>query len=416
MGLVSAAKTNTEQEDIIFEFRLNETVIDADFANNRVELAKIPGLLDMLAEHNADPAEKKLKLKYQGAASPEGPREINVKLANERLAALREFLPNHFDIADTDIYLSEEYIPWHWLAEKVRQSNLSDKDGILSIIAEDEVIVPYTNGRTIDNRVLKLQKHNNGRTWAYMKNNLFGKMRFASVSLTLEYPEPEPEPEPEVEPEPVLVEPVIIEPEPVVEPEPEPVVIEPEPEPVVAIECLPVKHFYVKTNALRWLLAQTNIGIEFDIARHWSVDMKAAYSAWNYFTHTVKFRTTDLKPNLRYWFDCDNTGWFVEAHFGLTWYNYAFNGKYRIQDYDRRTPAIGGGVGVGYRMPISDNQKWNIEFGVSAGAYRLHYDKFLNEYNGRKVGEKRRNYVGPDDAWVTISYRFDLRGKGGDKK
>ena len=404
-----SAKINTEHEDIILEFRLNDTIIDANFANNRAELAKLPRLLELLEQHNADPTKKKLKLKYQGATSPEGPREINVKLAEQRLAALRRFIPTYCDIED--IFFSNDYIPWEWLANKIEASKLKNKEEVLDIIAEGETIVPYTSGNTIDRRVLKLQEHNNGHTWAYLKSNLFGKMRFALISLTQEYPEPEP----------------VAEPEPIIEPEPEPV-IEPEPEPAVesnheVIEvvpvvenCLPGKRLYIKTNALRWILAQTNIGIEFDVAPHWSADIKAAYSAWNYFSQTLKFRTSDIKPNVRYWFGCNNSGWYVEAHFGLTWYNYAFKGQYRFQDYGRRSPAIGGGIGAGYRMPLDNSQKWNIEFGVSAGAYKLHYDKFLNETNGRKVGEKRRTFIGPDDAWVTISYRFDLSGKGGDKK
>lgn len=409
IGLATFAKTNTSQENIIIGFRLNDTVIDADFADNSAGLAKIPELLELIEQYNASPAEKKLKLKYQGAASPEGPREINVKLAEQRLEALRRFLPIY---CDTDnIFFSKDYIPWEWMANKVETSDLNDKEEILAIIAEGETIVPYTRGRTIDNRVLKLRKHNKGRTWAYLKNNLFDEMRFASVSLTLEYPEPELEIEQVVEPEP--------EKEPVIESKSEDIdvvsVVESEVEPVV-VDCLPVKHLYIKTNVLRWLLTQSNIGIEVDVAPHWSVDIKAAYSACNYFSRTLKFRTTDIKPNARYWFGCNNSGWYVEAHFGLAWYNFAFDGKYRFQDHDRGTPAIGGGIGAGYRMPISNNRKWNIEFGVSAGAYRLHYDKFLNEPNGRKVGEERRTYIGPDDAWVTVSYRFDLNGKGGGNK
>ena len=160
MGLAAYAKTNVAQENVVFEFRLNDSVIDADFSDNQAALAKIPELLDLLEQHNANPAEKKLKLKYQGAASPEGPREINVMLAEQRLAALRQFIPNYYSIDDSVIYLCKDYIPWKWLANKIESSNLSRKDEILAIIAEGETIVPYTPGRTIDYRVLKLRKHN----------------------------------------------------------------------------------------------------------------------------------------------------------------------------------------------------------------------------------------------------------------
>ncbi len=37
---------------------------------------------------------------------------------------------------------------------------------------------------------------------------------------------------------------------------------------------------------------------------------------------------------------------------GLAYYNFAFNGKYRYQDHLRQTPALGGGLSIGYRLPL----------------------------------------------------------------
>jgi len=77
------------------------------------------------------------------------------------------------------------------------------------------------------------------------------------------------------------------------------------------------------------------------------------------------------------------------------------------------TPALGGGVSVGYRMPLGRSDRWNVEFSLGAGAYRLHYDKFHNEPGGAYSSTVRKTFFGVDNAAVSFSYTFDLKKKGG---
>jgi hypothetical protein len=197
--------------------------------------------------------------------------------------------------------------------------------------------------------------------------------------------------------------------EPVAEP-----VVEPVPDTTQVAEVVaPVaeewtRHLHLKTNALGWALANANIGAEIDLAKHLSLTVPVYYSAINYFTNTIKFRTLGVQPELRYWLDENNEKFFIGAHFGCAQYNVAINGDYRYQDHDGKTPAVGGGVSVGYRMPISANGKWYIEFALGAGAYALNYDRFYNVNNGKLVDTNRKTYFGIDNAAVNISYRFDL--------
>ena len=158
-----------------------------------------------------------------------------------------------------------------------------------------------------------------------------------------------------------------------------------------------------------------NAAVEFDFASHWSAELPVYYSAWNYFTYGLKFRTLDIRPEIRYWLSPCNKGFFVGAHFGLAWYDFAFKGDYRYQDHNRNTPALGGGITLGYRMPISANRRWHIEFGLSGGIYRLDYDKFINVPNGRLVGREQKTYYGLDGASVSIAYSFGLKKKGGNR-
>ena len=191
----------------------------------------------------------------------------------------------------------------------------------------------------------------------------------------------------------------------VVEPTPEPT---PEPEPVEAF----VPHAHLKTNVLGWGLAMVNLAAEVDLCKHLSFALPIYYSGMNYFTDNLKFRIFGFQPELRAWLSDRNDGLFFGAHFGMAWYNFAFRGKYRYQDHDRCTPAVGGGVSAGYRMPISRNNRWRAEFSVGGGAYRLHYDTFINEPNGKRMDVFRKTYIGLDQVSISFAYTFDMK-KGG---
>ncbi|MEE1308569.1 MAG: DUF3575 domain-containing protein, partial [Bacteroidaceae bacterium] len=107
---------------------------------------------------------------------------------------------------------------------------------------------------------------------------------------------------------------------------------------------------------------------------------------------------------------------FAGAHFGLTYYNFAFNGDYRYQDHGGTTPAIGGGLSVGYRMPISKDNRWRMEFSLGAGVYPLHYDVFHNTKktkDGLMTETIKKTYWGIDQAAISFLYTFDLKKKGG---
>lgn len=173
-------------------------------------------------------------------------------------------------------------------------------------------------------------------------------------------------------------------------------------------------HWYLKTNIPAWAMLWTNLTAEFDCAPHWSVQLPIYYSGFNYFTSKRKFRTFAIQPEARYWFSGDNLGFFVGAHFGVGWYNVAYGGAVRYQDHDRSTPAIGGGLSAGFRMPFGAAKRWILEFSAGAGIYRLDYDTFENSHNGLRTGRRQRTFYGLDNAAVSIGYIFDLK-KGGSR-
>lgn len=172
-------------------------------------------------------------------------------------------------------------------------------------------------------------------------------------------------------------------------------------------------HFYpkgsIKTNLVGWGLAQLNIAFDFDMGPHWSFSLPFYYSGWNYFKYSLKFRICDIKPEFRYWPSAQNTGFYVGLHPGFTWFNFAFDGEYRFSNNDHRLPAIGGGLSLGYRIPISRNRRWHMEFGVSGGIYYVDYAKYVNVPNGKFAGNETKTYYGLDGAQISFLYSFRLK-------
>ncbi len=166
---------------------------------------------------------------------------------------------------------------------------------------------------------------------------------------------------------------------------------------------------YVKTNTVAWALFITNIEVETDIRPHLSADLDVNCSTWNYFSSRCKYRVLSVYPAVRYWLDADNNGVFFDAHIGIASYNFATNGKYRVQDHDGNSPAIGGGISAGYRMAISRNGRWMAEACLGAGVYDLHYDKFYNRPGGLRASTTHRAGVCIDHLSLSVCYRFDLK-------
>ena len=385
--------------EVCVDFRVNKTNLDSSFSDNAIRVQEI---ISFLQEIRQDSTVRIVEVSFCGAASPEGSYQLNRQLAQGRLSSLEKLVRQEVEIPDSVITRNDSYIPWDILKSLVKDSELTHKEEVLAILEEESRLVDYHHLNThIDNRIVKIKQLDEGRVWQQINRQFFSSMRNACTVIVTYRDELQTEPE-------VISQPV--EPEVKTESEPAPVVV-PEPEPVPEIITGTEgwnRQLHVKTNAIGLAMAIANAGVEVDLAPHWSFTLPVYYSAWDYFKSTIKFRTFAVQPEFRYWFSENNHKFFIGAHFGYAQYNIAVDGNYRYQDHDGKSPALGGGVSVGYRMPISKNDKWHIEFTLGAGAYRLHYDRFYNVNNGKLMDTHKKTYCGVDNAAVNISYRFNL--------
>lgn len=397
--LLFASGTAYSQEnrtEIRVDFRVNSASIDRAYGKNTERLSEISAFLQRIEQ---DSTLTIVEVSFYGSASPEGSYQLNHKLARARLETLEDIVRREVELPDSIVTRDDSYISWEYLKEKVVESDMPQKQAVLDIIAQEPQLVDYPGGRHIDHRIVKLQKLDGGKVWRQLHTLYFERMCNACVIFITYKREI-------IQPIETVVPPMKV--EVLQKPDVDSIII-PEPkEQTVTTEDW-TRGLYLKTNAIGLGLAISNIGAEVDLAKHWSFAVPVYYSALNYFTSTIKFRTLAVQPEFRYWFKEDNQRFFVGAHFGYAQYNVAVDGDYRIQDHNGTSPALGGGISVGYRMPISKNNRWHIEFTLGAGVYGLHYDKFYNVNNGKLVDTYRKTYWGIDNAAVNISYRFDLK-------
>lgn len=329
-----------------------------------------------------------------GIASVDGPESLNRELARNRAIAMRRWMTQTTTVPADIISLSSNGEDWSMFRSLVEaDKNIPGRERVLEILASN---------KTDFDKEVEIKMLEGGRTWIYLAEHTLPLMRCAEITLNVKHHYEAPR---------IMEVPVVVE---TVE---EVVEIPAQPEPELIAEDEWQRNFRIKTDLPYWLMTWSNVAFEIDLAKHWSFNLPITFSAMNYFNHKTKFRNFTIQPGIRYWLKETDKGVYFEAHYGLGWFNFAFNGKYRYQDHWRHTPTQGGGIGAGYRLPITKNGRWMMEFGGGVGVYRLNYDKFINEYNGKLVGREKKTVFFLDNVNVSIGYNIPVgKKKGGSEQ
>ena len=150
----------------------------------------------------------------------------------------------------------------------------------------------------------------------------------------------------------------------------------------------------VKTNGLYWLTLSPNIGGEFVLSDHLSLDVGVAFNPFRISDLQLKF--VQVQPELRYWFGRPMSQHYV----GITAF-YADN-KSRFKDNMYYGDSFAGGVTYGYAWILG--KRWNLE--AFAGIGYLHYRQFKYPAGGIRPGRpnKKGGTVAPVKFGVSIVY------------
>lgn len=385
---------------IDIDFVINRSDINPAFSDNAGSISAMDSLFN---ETSSDSTISIRNVSFRGAASPDGGLNLNRVLSERRMNSLKNFVSGRYALPDSVISAQGSEIPWNTFRSLVATTPFAGSERVLEIINQGD----DNNAADVNRRLALLRTHNSGRTWRLLAGEFFPRLRLASMTVERMQTIPQRSPEPvfescEAEAEEAVKE--IVEEKAVEE------VAEATPGPVPAARCH--RSWHASTNVLAWTLGMTNLMGEYDFGCHWSVALSLYYSAWNYAKATRKFRAFIFRPELRWWLGEGHRGLFVDGHIQMAAYNFALPGwEYRIQDVGGRHPALGGGIGVGYRLPLGRSGRCAAEAAIGVGVYHLEYNRFVNEENGALVDRRERTFFGLDNVSVSVVYNFNAFGR-----
>lgn len=391
MALTAAAEQQTKTFG--FHFPKGSSEIDFGYRDNEATLQQLEQFLTDIAQANGGQLPIKQVI-VRGEVSLEGASETNENVAGRRADAASQIF-NRYVVMPDNMLTTETNIPWQKLHDYVEASKIPTKRAVMSIIDGDPLYGKVYGSYADDSRIQRLRTVDGALVWDKFDREIFPEMRGAYIDIVYSdgtgadaYDN--------MQAQNTVDQPTVI-------------ILQSKPKTRTAQPNKPaVTPYYghIKTNLAGWALAIANIAVEFDVARHWSVNLPVYYSDWTYFSSTVRFGKFAFMPEVRYWPSRQNTGLFVGLHGGIVLYDVAVGGKYRFESHDGRTPALGGGMSFGYRMPISSNRRWNLELGLGVGVYNLNTDKYENIADGQFVSNRKSTFVNIDGVSLTFSYAF----------
>lgn len=406
------------------------------FAVNAYQLKEDNELLRELADEvlpriNQD----SLELAYmiiRGAASPEGPYLYNKQLGEKRAQSLVDFIKAHIAIPITPENFSLDIEAEDYRTLCIMMQRACDKDYKLVQSIYDKHIPQ--NG--VGPLKLELQSVRGGELWNRLLNLYFPSLRVARVVLFFRKARPEVVEEVK-EDIPVMVEPVV-----------EPTV----PDDIDMIRLPRRELLAVKTNLLmdfaympgydRWC-PLPNVALEYyPLYGHFTYGLSVDFPWWRHYDEHKFFQVRNYQLEARYYLhtgsiDRGELPGTKAAFSGLYLQAYAHAGLYGICfDADRgwEGEGAGGGLGIGYVLPLTKTGHWRLEFGAQVGFFYTKYDPYQFEnpvdptYKDNlyyykwtlspdlfKRRQYRYNWFGPTRVGITLSYdllyrRINKRG------
>lgn len=166
-----AIKVRAEKGEAYLSFKLNKSDILADFRENATELRKITSTID-LVKNDKDVSITNIDI--HGYASPDGPYDNNVRLANNRAAALRNYVCNLYTIDKKLFTYHATPEDWEGFKKKVEASNLADKSAILAVA--NSSLAP-------DAKDLKIKKLYPA-SYRYIMSEIYPRLRHSDYTVT----------------------------------------------------------------------------------------------------------------------------------------------------------------------------------------------------------------------------------------
>lgn len=169
---VEAVKVRSEEGHAFLDFPVNQISINLDYRRNPEELEKIRQTID-LVKNDANTTITGLSI--VGHASPEGKYDVNARLAQGRAEALKKYVLGRYTMSNDLIRVSSVAEDWKGLRTYVANSNLPQKEQILSIIDKD--------GTDYDAKELQIKAIDGGKPYAILFQDCYPALRHSDYSV-----------------------------------------------------------------------------------------------------------------------------------------------------------------------------------------------------------------------------------------
>lgn len=396
------------RKEVSICFPVGNSVLDTGYGENGAKLAEV---ISFLEDVKRDESLELTGVSFSGSASPEGKFAANKDLANRRRDALEQYVRQRIELPEEIITRVEGSVAWEKLTRLVKLSDMPYKEEAIEVLRNVPEFTFDGQGVMTDSRKKHLMDLRYGRTWNYMLEHFFDKIRNANVILVTVRQKPVAEPVPVEEPElPVVEEPVAVQPADSVAAQP-----------LVAAR----KPFYmaVKTNLLYDVLAVPNVGVEFYLGNNWSVVGQWMYGWWSKNSSHRYWRIYGGDLAVRKWFgkaaeEKPLTGHHLGLYGQAFTYDFEFSGKGYMGGepggtlWDKVNYAAG--LEYGYSLPIAT--RLNLDFTIGLGYWGGKYYEYI-PLDGHYVWQatKDRHWFGPTKAEISLMWLLG-RGNTNNKK
>lgn len=159
----------------------------------------------------------------------------------------------------------------------------------------------------------------------------------------------------------------------------------------------------VRSNMLYDAALVPNAGVEFHIAKRWSLGADVMYAGWKNDSRHRYWCVSGAEVNLRRYFGPEKNGHLSGHHLGVYGqigsYDFEFGGKGEKSDR-----SYGAGIEYGYSLDVAKHI--NIDFSLGVGYFGGKYEKYTPR-DGHYVWQEthRRNWIIPTRLEVAFVWK-----------
>ena len=399
---------NDSVADFTIYYPVNRHDILSNYATNAITLANISNFANRITQ---DSCIKIKELQLSGSCSLDGSDSFNQELAKARYSSFLNYLKIHDpQLLNYPVTINLIGENWMLLKEWIEQSQLDEKEAVLAII---------NNPESENVRLSKLQKLNDGKSYSYLKDHYFSKLRFARLRINYDYqaiPQTVSEKYPENEKTTINESEITAF---------DMTVISLPSEEEIEFEEIKKPFIALKTNLLYDAVTVLNVEVEVPIKQHWSIAGEWIFPWWLHNKNRADNRPARLEVLCgtlegRYWFGKREekrvlTGWYAGIYSGAGLYDLQWKAKGYQGEF-----FVAAGISAGFAHPVGKHL--SMEYGLGIGYLKTHYRHYQaffgpdNKWHPIRLNNGHYSWFGPTRAKVSLVWLLDYKTKKGGRR